>query len=130
MTREGLTGILTAFLTMIGLVLGMFLPPEYQPLIVYILMALEAVGMIAIWFLSRKTVAILAGAVRTITREGFAGLLTALLTLVGLILSVALPPEIQPIIPYILTALEAVGMIVIFFLGRKTGSRFAAARVL
>jgi hypothetical protein len=61
----------------------------------------------------------------SLTKEGWIGLLTAFVAFLGLILGQILPPEIQELAPYILGAIEAIGMILILVLSRATAKAIA-----
>jgi hypothetical protein len=63
-----------------------------------------------------------------LTREGWIGLLTAFVVFLGLILGSLFPPELQELIPYILAAVEAIGMILIYIFARETAKALARLR--
>ena len=54
-SREGWTGLIAAFIALLGLILNTFLPPEWQEIVPTILGVVEGVLLIVIFFLSRQT---------------------------------------------------------------------------
>jgi hypothetical protein len=60
-----------------------------------------------------------------LTTEGWIGLLTAFVAFLGLVLGPLFPPETQELIPYILAAVEAIGMILIYVFARQTARDIA-----
>ncbi len=63
-----------------------------------------------------------------LTKEGWVGLLTAFVAFLSLVLGPILPEGLQEIAPYILGAVEAIGMILIFLLSRQTTKMVARLR--
>ncbi len=54
-TREGWAGLVAAFLALLSAILTQFLPPELQEIVPTILMVVEGILLIAIFFLGRET---------------------------------------------------------------------------
>ncbi len=54
-TREGLTGLVAAFIALLGLILNTFLPPEWQEIVPLILSVVEGILLILIFIFSRGT---------------------------------------------------------------------------
>jgi len=63
-----------------------------------------------------------------LTTEGWIALLGVLLTAVGAVLNAMLPPELQPLVEWILLALQGIGMILILIFARETAKLIARLR--
>lgn len=63
-----------------------------------------------------------------LTTEGWIALLGVALTAIGAILKAVLPPELQPLVEWILLALQGIGMILILIFARQTAQLIARLR--
>lgn len=63
-----------------------------------------------------------------LTTEGWIALLGVALTAIGAILKAVLPPELQPLVEWILLAVQGVGMILILIFARQTAQLIARLR--
>lgn len=54
-TKEAWTGLVSAFLALLGLILNTFLPPEFQEIVPLVLGVVEGILLIVIWVFARQT---------------------------------------------------------------------------
>ena len=59
------------------------------------------------------------------TNEGWVAMLGVILTAVGAILKAVLPPDLQPLVEWILLILQGVGMVLILVFARETAKVLA-----
>ena len=61
----------------------------------------------------------------TLTTEGWIALLGVILTAVGALLNALLPPDLQPLVEWILLIVQGVGMLLILIFARQTARTIA-----